>query len=307
MNAEFRPLPTFSAFRNGPVGTALATEPFDAQWAVYDAAMHERVDKMRSDPDLPVSAGQLMHYLALDVIESHLGSVWLDSHVGREAADNYLVPPSAGVQRLLVLNRIHALGRRLYEFQSYDWFGDALIRLRTRDLSGASFELDTIWLLMMAVSPVHVRVETGRKGEDYDLVAFIEGERVPVEMKTKEDETPFSPATVTNTVRKAAKQFPKGSQGVLFMRLPFAWVGPRLEEEYNEALSEGVRNTSRVGAVMSVIDKPHLGANGRTGQVTRHLIPFAAPDCHEATWQFLLNMRSFNEAGLHGMAPGAPF
>src|SRR3954464_441640 len=111
-----RGLPCQPSARSGrPIArTALATEPLEAQWAVYDAAMHERVDNIRSDPDQPLSAGQLMHYLALDVIESHLGSDWVDAHAGGEAADDFLVPPRAGVQRLLVLNRIHELGRRLY-------------------------------------------------------------------------------------------------------------------------------------------------------------------------------------------------
>lgn len=302
-------VPTFAAFQE-----ALACRAgFDgesqlAKWLMYDQAIHDRVEEMRQDPNLPTPVGQLVHHLALDVIESHLGEHWLMEHVGEAAGrGGYLVPPAPGLQRVLTLHRIHEFARRLYEFQSYAWFDDALARLRTRDLSGASFELDVIWLFTMAASPVDVRVEVGRKGEDYDLVAVIKGEPVPVEVKTKEDDTPFTAGTVAQTIKAAAGQLPKGRQGIIFIRLPFGWVGPRLEAEYNDALADRVRQTSRVGAIMTVIDKPTLSADGRSGSVTRVFSPFAAPECPPDTWDFLLFMKDTYEAGLHGMAPGAPF
>lgn len=88
--------------------------------------------------------------------------------------------------------------------------------LRTRDLNGASFELDVLWLLMAASPRVTVRRRQGMKGQDVDLSAAVMGmppQGVPVEVKAKADTTPYTDAGVARTAKKAAEQLPKGEKG----------------------------------------------------------------------------------------------
>jgi hypothetical protein len=134
----------------------------------------------------------------------------------------------------------------------------------------------------------------------------MKGEYVPVEAKAKGDRTPWSKGTVVNTVKAAARQLPKGRTGLLLIRVPSAWIGPRLEAEYSEALAEGVRQTSRVGAIISVLDKVHLLA-GNSANVARHFDYFASHNCPDHIWDFCMRFRQYWDAGLTQMAPAPPF
>jgi len=286
----------------------------DGQWARYDQWVWERVEAARTDLATEGLEGGLAEALAEQVIESHLGRDWYDRHITGAASSEltkaYLLAGyDAPIVRVLAAHRTHELGRRLYEMQSFDWFEDLVADLRTRNLTGASFELDVLWLLLAASPRVVVRRRQGRKGEDFDLTAVVMGmpaEGVPVEVKAKADTTQYTDAGAARTAKKAAQQLPRGKKGLLFVRVPTGWVSPRLEESYADALAEGTRQTSRIGAVVSIIDKPHLTA-GRRGRVTRHLHLFAHPDCPRPLFDFVRALKDFHEQGLTGMAPTAPF
>jgi hypothetical protein len=125
----------------------------------------------------------------------------------------------------LAAQRVHDLARRLYQLQSFPWFGDLVHRVRTRDLSGAGFELDVAFVLHHLVAEVTPNEEAGQKGEDYDIHLQVYGRDVPVEAKAKDDDTPYTEKTVINTVKGAETQLPKGSKGIVFVRIPSEWIG----------------------------------------------------------------------------------
>lgn len=109
-----------------------------------------------------------------------------------------------------------------------------------------------------------------------------------------------------NTVKGAARQLPKGDIGLLFLRVPTAWIGPDLEENFVDALAEGTRQTTRIGAIISAIDKPHLSTE-TTASVSRHFHYFATPDCPEHIWSFCMQFRQLWDAELTLWAPEPPF
>ncbi len=164
-----------------------------------------------------------------DIIDSHLGHGWFAAHVDGSASSdqtrNYLNFEGPPAIRLLAAQRVHDLARHLYQLQSFPWFDAAVRRVGTRDLSGAGFELDVVFLLHHLVAGVTPREEAGRKGEDYDIQLQVAGLEVPVEAKAKDDDTPYSRRTVINTVKGAASQLPKGSKGIVFLRIPSGWAG----------------------------------------------------------------------------------
>ena len=249
-------IPTLHAFRlaNGTT-SELTTSEMDAVWAAYDEFVWRRVQELRSSPDLPVGVKALTHFLAESVIEDHLGAAWLRKHIiephRSDLAKDYLNLQGHLPYKALSLYRVQELARRLYQLQSFDWFDQVREAVRTRELSGASFELDVLWLLQIAAFDVQARKEIGVHGADFDFSAWTNGENIPIEAKAKEDRTPWSKRTVVNTVKAAARQLPKGRTGLLFIRIPTAWIGSQLEAEYTDALAEGVRQTSRVGAIIT--------------------------------------------------------
>jgi hypothetical protein len=130
---------------------------------------------------------------------------------------------------------------------------------------------------------------------------------VPIEAKAKDDDTPFDEKTVINTVKGAATQLPRGSKGTVFVRIPSAWVGTELEEKYADALTEATRQTSRVGAVISAIDKIHLNDDATAGHVTRHFHFFKHNDCPRELWRACLDLKEVLERDLTLFAPSPPF
>ena len=278
-------------------------------WLQYDAAVSTRINEMIADLNgLGVSYRGILDVLSEDIINSHLGDGWCARHVDRKSAqsENYLYPDAAiPLRRLLSAQRVHDLARRLYQLQSFPWFHHTLKRLRGRDLSGASFELDVLFMLQMLPISASPRVESGVRGNDFDIE--IKGLDLPVEVKAKDDDTPFSEATVINTIKGAARQFPKGSKGVVFVRIPTAWVGRNLEDTYAETLYEATRQTSRVGAIITAIDKPHLNADERAGTVTRvHHFWFHSA-CPERYWTAIDFLRQLLDRELTMLAPSPPF
>ncbi len=224
-------LPTFRDSGNAFGLSPNASIPeIDLAWLKYCDYCFDRVDQIRGDPDLPVPIQQLNQLLAESVIEDHLGDGWLEENVVRpntRQAAGYIDYDTTRVQRLLGLYRVQELARRLFQLQSFDWFPRMVAKLRTENLSGVGFELDVLWLLHLASVNVQARSEVGARGSDYDLSAIILDRRIPVEAKAKDDSTPFTAGTVTQTLKRAAQQMPKGQQGVIFLRIPYSWASRR--------------------------------------------------------------------------------
>lgn len=305
-------MPTFDEVlaNDGLSRQDLSIEQIDAMWFEYDWLIRDRVQDLRSSPDLPVPPGALNYFLAEETIAAHLGDQWVERHIinprSGDQAQKYLAHGDNRLQKALTLHRVQELARRLYQLQSFPWFDIVLDSVRTRELSGAAFELDILWALQIASPYVETRRESGVKGNDYDAFAVMGERLVPVEAKAKDDTTPWSAKTVINTMKHAAGQLPRGDAGLLFLRVPTAWISPRLEEEFTDALREGTRQTTRIGAVISVIDKPHLNTD-TTASVSRHFHYFATPECPEHIWSFCMRLRQFWDCGFTQMAPEPPF
>jgi hypothetical protein len=304
-------IPTLDEFRsaNGLTDSLTAIQ-MDRVWAQYDEMVWKRVQDLRTDPDLPVGVKSLNHYLAQWVIEDHLGAAWLEKHILQphksELARDYLNFEAHQLYKALSIHRVHELARRLYQMQSFDWFDRVRKSMRTRNLSGASFELDVLWSLQIASTNVCARKEVGVHGEDFDFSAWMEEEYVPVEAKAKEDRTSWSEKTIVNTVKGAARQLPKGRTGLLFIRIPTSWAVLDFDKEYRAALTEGVRQTSRVGAIISVLDKPYL-LPGNSANVIRNFHYFRSSKCPRHIWDFCMRFREFRKAEFLLMAPRLPF
>lgn len=146
--------------------------------------------------------------------------------------------------------------------------------------------------------------ETKVKGQDYDaLIHLGEVGNVPIEVKHKQEDTPYSASTVHSTLKAAARQLPKGQVGWLFLHIPLAWMGPRLEAEYADVLHEALRQTSRVGAVFTAIDKPHVDDARGTAGVRRVWQFWGHEKASEAMWDACLLLKELLDAELDFVRP----
>lgn len=308
-------LPTFADWLDAfglPVASGYSeNDRLTVAWLQYHQAVAERVDQMRNDSLAGENLRGLFDVLSEEIIDRHLGDGWFSEHVDDSAtssqARNYFYADGPAAARLLAAHRSHELARRLYQLQSFPWFADVVKRIRTRDLSGAGFELDVVLLLHNLVARVTPREETGQRGEDYDIHLNIYGLEVPVEVKAKVDDTPYTANTVIRTVKGAARQLPLGSTGIVVLRIPTAWVGRELEETYADALGEATRQTTRVGAVITAIDKPHLNRTQTAGHIERVYDFFMSDGCSEELWNACLHLKEIVESDFSFFAPSPPF
>nr|WTB35252.1 hypothetical protein OG781_42495 [Streptomyces sp. NBC_00830] len=227
-----------------------------AQWAVYADRVHRGVQILLRDPVVMAAKAEAMvsEELAKELLAAIFGAEWVEKQFPladqRESGDLSWVWPA---------HQRRELARRVFEFQSHPWFKDFVTYTRTAEVASAIFEADVLQTLMRMPAGVARVTESGIKGQDFDgLLHVAEVGHIPIEVKYKQDDTPYSTSTIRSTIKGAVKQLPKGQVGWLFLHIPTAWVGPRLEEEYAETLDEALRQTSRVSHVFTAIDKPSL-------------------------------------------------
>jgi hypothetical protein len=93
----------------------------------------------------------------------------------------------------------------------------------------------------------------------------------------------------------------------VFVRVPLAWSGAELEARYADALAEATRQTSRVGAVITAIDKVHLNDVATAGHVTTQFHFFKHNECPSELWRVCMHLKEFLDQDLTFLAPSPPF
>ncbi len=191
-----------------------------------------------------------------------LGEDWTDKHI-----DSF--KGQAGLEAALFKYRLWTLGKLLFDLQSFEWFGLFVNKVRSSDLPGASFEAEVVRLLMQLPVRAVLRKESGVKTADYDIDLGSGGLVVSVEVKAKNDATPFSAQTVRSTFRAARQQLPPEGIGLVFLRVPTAWLADdAYQREMDGVLAGLLRNSSRVHGVIQVWDEHSV-----TGATTMHFQP----------------------------------
>lgn len=219
----------------------------------------------------------------------------------------YFYPdPQNQAQRAFTVHRKRELARRIHQLQAFEWFPIVREHVRTTQLSGAAFELDVALFLMNLPLKVERTTETRIKEQDFDLRFYMSDPPLAVEVKAKEDDTEFTLSTIKSTVRTAAKQMPKGRTGFLFIRIPPDWVSSELEENYHDYLAAAARDTSRISAIFTAVDKFSRVPDGG-GRVQRVWDYFRTDNCPDDEWDFALKLRTLNEGDFTFMAPTDPF
>ncbi|MET9396110.1 hypothetical protein [Kitasatospora sp. NPDC002965] len=299
-------LPTFAKF----VRTDWARDhPGDCdtarQWAVYNDRVYREVQDVLQDPFIVAQRGQgiVAEELAKGILEAVFDAAWVEEKF--PLADER---DPANPRWIVKAYRRRELARRVYEFQSHPWFQDFVTYTRTNEVTSALFEADVLHTLMRMPGTVTRGTTTGSRGEDFDVhLELGTAGQVPIEVKCKQDGTPYSTATIRNTVKTAIKQLPKGHTGWLFLQLPASWVGPRLEEEYAQTLHDAIRQTSRIGAVLTAIDKPHLDVDRGTFRLNRDWHLLGHPDVPDPLWKAALLLKQLLDGDMDHFAPHAPF
>jgi hypothetical protein len=147
-------------------------------------------------------------------------------------------------------------------------------------LTGDSSQMESIFAELQVAAiidqhdlPFRFVASSPTKGESYDIDVFKQGLQIHVEAKCKLESTDFHADTILDSLERARKQLPKGKPGVIFVKIPQAWVddGKLVRIDLEQITSRFLRQTKRVVSVIFYVQFVAI-ENGRLRE--RHI-------CHE--------------------------
>jgi hypothetical protein len=229
---------------------------------------------------------------ALSVLIHFLGKEWVRENLEnqRSRSKAFLRTRLDGVydkesdEAQLHVFRVIDLGEMLFNSQAIEGFDVCVERLGSGDVESAFAELEVGKILGSSkVWFRFVRPFAKRRGEDYDLdIMFPEGHTACAETKCKVESTQQSAKTVLTALSAARRQLPKHMPGIIFIKVPEAWVvrerdgGTEVAEiGVANAIQEFLRNSGRIVGVE--LYSTHFQVAGEQAWVYLPLAEFLNP------------------------------
>ena len=204
----------------------------------------------------PNSPSAMLEYgVAWDVITTILGREWLVRNLPHASRDPYLrVADEEGTLEAFIHQaRVTQLAQHLFEAQPVENFAPMARKLRGRSLVGAAAELRVAHLFCVNGRRFRFVVPSGERGSDYDLVVTYEAAEVAVEIKTKDDETPYRRKSFERTLSKAVSQLPVQGPGVAIVHVPRSWpVDATFAREAEGLVADALRRSRRLNGIVAV-------------------------------------------------------
>lgn len=168
--------------------------------------------------------------------------------------------PAATDDRYRNQQRTLRIAELLFNLQDVEGIDARLEELRSGNVEPTYSELEAgAFLLQRAVRFRYIK-SSGTKGADYDAeIPLADAAKVNCEMKCKVEGTDLGEGAVRNPLQTARKQLPPGEPGLVFLKVPEAWVyQPETAQVVPTTIDAFLRGTSRVVAVVLRWEEQHL-------------------------------------------------
>jgi hypothetical protein len=162
--------------------------------------------------------------MAATVLRTYLGDKWCDINlIGK--GDPYLtqsVQDETGSMKSQ--DRIIALAEMVFNLQYKPGADARFERLTKVSVETAIAELQAARLLATSSIPFRFVLEKKRKKQDYDIeLTAPNGKVVCYETKCKLESTKLSETSLLKSLKKAVKQLPNSTPGIVFIKFPETW------------------------------------------------------------------------------------
>jgi hypothetical protein len=215
------------------------------------------------------------HGMASRLLALIFGNDWYDRRIRFRSedpdewmlngSDSWLAanPIENDVRRIVHTHRVVRLADALFTLISRGVQGFDVLKGRflSRPTKPCFMEAEIASLLVFNGFHIEIIKETGVRGEDFDLLATKDGERVSVEVTSKID-GPMTVRTISNTLHSKRDQVPAGRPAVLYMHIPPGWL--RQEKigmpTFTKAILNFSKRSKRFNAIVLVSEEvvPHL-------------------------------------------------
>lgn len=192
-------------------------------------------------------------YLSGDIVCNFLRVPWVRDHVF-DTAGSFIRRQDEPDLRSTV--RLGRMANALFDLQHVPGFDAKLESWRTMDPESFFAELDGAHVLWLAGVEFEFVSETGRKGDDYDVLIEPAGRKVCGELKCraeikKSEIKKIDVEGLVNTLDKARKQVPADRPAIVFVRVPETWAtDPTFEITAKVAMSKTFRRSGRIRGVV---------------------------------------------------------
>jgi len=191
--------------------------------------------------------------LANGVLRAFMDADWVERHVVSDGRKKGFlsIDESDTHRREMSFFRVMDLAEVIYNLQSVPGFDECITRMRDGDIEGTYAELDFGRMLYLNQVPFRFVVPQGTTGFDYDIeVEYPNGIIASADAKCKIESTDFSENSITNTLKKARKQLPDDSPGIVFVKVPPRWiVSSEITAAMLDVARSFLRGTRRVVSV----------------------------------------------------------
>jgi len=159
------------------------------------------------------------------IIRYFLGDEWFEAHLLPDAHPNSYLRPDVSAADVdpSYSFRTLELAEMLLNLQFVGGFRRCLEHLALKQIQSGFAELQIGQVLWSRGVPFRY-VEDGEDTTVDIIFALPDGADALAEIKCKEADTPYSDATLSRALTKARQQIGKGNEGVVFVKVPGAWV-----------------------------------------------------------------------------------
>jgi len=202
--------------------------------------------------------------LAIELLRIYLGNEWANrvifpyeepSTKSESKAKEFLKTNNTLLQnRYRNQDRIIRFAELLYNLQDVLGIDNVISKIKSQGLESYLSELECASFFKRRNIGIEFVVESGEIGKDYDLeIKISDSIYIPCEIETKIESTHLSKKSIWNTLDKGRKQLPRDCPGIIFLKIPEAWIREKeINEEFEQSLNKIFRNTSRiVGVIIS--------------------------------------------------------
>lgn len=196
-------------------------------------------------------------YVSGVLLNGYMGEAWRRRHIWAGLvgdARGKTLGELGSIKRFATEKHIFraiALAEIFYNLQAAPGIREKARGLLNENIESVLGELEGVQLLCASGRPIELVAPNNVKGESYDLkTKLTDGTSVACEIKTKFEDTQFSPQTVLRTLGQACKQLPADGLNAIVMKVPEAWLDQvDVEEMLEQAATEIFRQRSTASAI----------------------------------------------------------
>ena len=217
----------------------------------------------------------LIHYLGEECTNDLFGKPEDVTRRGREGR-RYLGTDSIDHKdRYRLQSRVEWLAERLFNLQDIEGIERLVEEIKQGHLESRFAELDCAAQLKQYGIPFRfLRPSSvpGHKTPDLEIIC-PSGGVIPCEIEGKKENTLLTIQTIVTTLDHARKQLPKGTPGLIILKIPEEWVRQeKISEAFRDSLHQFFRNTERVVAVIVRWEEVLLQADGAAAVLTKYRV-----------------------------------